>query len=111
MKTGVCQIEDHHLAFADLMCEIINKCEDALFGQLLQDMYDNEARDTLLRRVYDKTAKFYSLLPEEFTTQDVMKTWGYSRIDSASKKIADLIKNNQVEKVKKGSYKKLATAI
>ena len=111
VKTGVCQIEEHHLAFADLMCEIINKCEDALFGQLLQDMYDNEARDTLLRRVYDKTAKFYSLLPEEFTTQDVMKTWGYSRIDSASKKIADLIKNNQVEKVKKGSYKKLATAI
>ena len=111
VKTGVCQIEQHHLDFADLMCEIINKCEDALFGQLLQDMYDNEARDTQLRRVYDKTAKFYSMLPEEFTTQDVMKTWGYSRVDSASKKIADLIKNNQIEKVKKGSYIKLAKAI
>ena len=111
VKTGVCRIEQHHLDFAELMCEIINKCEDALFGQLLQDMYDNEARDTQLRRVYDKTAKFYSLLPEEFTTQDVMKTWGYSRIDSASKKIADLIRNNQIEKIKKGSFKKLATAI
>lgn len=111
VKTGVCQIEQHHLDFAELMCEIINKCEDALFGQLLQDMYDNEARDTQLRRVYDKTAKFYSMLPEEFTTQDVMKTWGYSRVDSASKKIADLIKNNQIEKVKKGCFIKLAKAI
>ena len=91
VKTGVCQIEQHHLDFAELMCEIINKCEDALFGQLLQDMYDK--------------------LPEEFTTQDVMKTWGYSRVDSASKKIADLMKNNQIEKVKKGCFVKLAKAI
>ena len=42
VKTGVVTIEQHHLDFADLMCEIINKCEDALFGQLLQDMFDNE---------------------------------------------------------------------
>ncbi len=54
-KTGEVKIEQHHLDFADLMCEIINKCEDALFGQLLQDMFENEARDTQLRRVYDKT--------------------------------------------------------
>ena len=111
VKTGEVKIEQHHLDFADLMCEIINKCEDALFGQLLQDMYDNEARDTQLRRVYDKTAKFYSMLKDEFTTQDVMKTWGYSRVDSASKKIADLIRNNQIEKVKKGCFIKLAKAI
>ena len=111
VKTGVCQIEQYHLDFAELMCEIINKCEDALFGQLLQDMYDNEARDTQLRRVYDKTAKFYSMLPEEFTTQDVMRVWGYGRLDCASRKVNDFVKNNQVEKVTKGCYKKLANAI
>jgi hypothetical protein len=56
------------------MCEIINKCEDALFGQLLQDMFENDARDTQLRRVYDKTAKFltsslvrYFYLPHDGT--------------------------------------------
>ena len=93
------------------MCEIINKCEDALFGQLLQDMFDNEARDTQLRRVYDKTAKFYALLPDEFTTQDVMKVWGYSQNVNASRRVSELEKNNIVEKVKRGVYRKLAKAV
>ena len=111
VKTGVVKIEQYHLDFADLMCEIINKCEDALFGQLLQDMFDNEARDTQLRRVYDKTARFYALLPDEFTTQDVMRVFGYSRIDTASKKIKTWRDGNQIEKVQNGLYKKLAKAI
>ena len=111
VKTGEAKIEQHHLDFADLMCEIINKCEDALFGQLLQDMFDNEARDTQLRRVYDKTAKFYAMLPEEFTTQDVMEIWGYSQISNASKRITKLEKDNVIEKVKNGVYKKLAKAV
>ena len=111
VKTGEAKIEQHHLDFADLMCEIINKCEDALFGQLLQDMFDNEARDTQLRRVYDKTAKFYAMLPEEFTTQNVMEIWGYSQISNASKRITKLEKDNVIEKVKNGVYKKLAKAV
>jgi len=104
-------IEQHHLDFADLMCEIINKCEDALFGQLLQDMFDNEARDTQLRRVYDKTAKFYAMLPEEFTTQDVLKVFGYTKTAAASRKCDDLIKNHVCEKIQKGRFRKLAKAI
>ena len=111
VKTGEVKIEEHHLDFADLMCEIINKCEDALFGQLLQDMFDNEARDTQIRRVYDKTSKFYAMLPEEFTTQDVMRTFGYTRIDTASKKIKNWKDMNQIEKIQNGFYKKLAMAI
>ena len=111
VKTGEAKIEQHHLDFAELMCEIINKCEDALFGQLLQDMFDNEARDTQLRRVYDKTAKFYAMLPEEFTTQNVMEIWGYSQISNASKRITKLEKDNVIEKVKNGVYKKLAKAV
>ena len=111
VKTGVCQIEQHHLDFADLMCEIINKCEDALFGQLLQDMYDNEARDTQLRRVYDKTAKFYSMLPDEFTTQDVQRVWGYSKIVNASQRVSKFVKENVIEMIDRGKYRKLAKAV
>ena len=111
VKTGEVKIEQYHLDFADLICEIINKCEDALFGQLLQDMFDNEARDTQLRRVYDKTAKFYSQLPDEFTTQDVMRVWGYQSNIAASSRIAKLEGQNIVEKITRGRYKKLAKAI
>ena len=111
VKTGVVKIEQQHLDFADLMCEIINKCEDALFGQLLQDMFDNEARDTQLRRVYDKTAKFYAMLPDEFTTQDVMRVWGYSKVVNASQRVKSLERQCAVEMLDKGKYRKLAKAI
>ena len=111
VKTGEAKIEQHHLDFADLMCEIINKCEDALFGQLLQDMFENDARDTQLRRVYDKTAKFYAQLPDEFTTQDVMRICGYTKNDSASRKTKEWVRANVVEKLQKGVFRKLAKAI
>ena len=111
VKTGVCQIEQYHLDFAELMCEIINKCEDALFGQLLQDMYDNEARDTQLRRVYDKTAKFYSMLPEEFTTQDVMRVWGYRSNVNASQRIKKFETASIVEMIERGKYRKIAKSV
>ena len=111
VKTGVVKIEQHHLDFADLMCEIINKCEDALFGQLLQDMFDNEARDTQLRRVYDKTAKFYAMLPDEFTTQDVVKVFGYTKTAAASRKCDVFVMDHVCEKIQKGRFRKLLKAI
>ena len=111
VKTGVVKIEQHHLDFADLMCEIINKCEDALFGQLLQDMFDNEARDTQLRRVYDKTAKFYAMLPDEFTTQDVLKVFGYTKTAAASRKCDVFVMDHVCEKIQKGRFRKLVKAI
>lgn len=111
VKTGECQIEQHHLDFATLICEIINKCEDALFGQLLQDMYDNEARDTQLRRVQDKTAQYFAKLPDEFTTQDVMRIWGYSFNTNATQRIKQFERQNVVEMIKRGRYRKLARSV
>ena len=111
VKTGEAKIEQYHLDFADLIAEIINKCEDALFGQLLQDMFENEARDCQIRRIYDKTAKFYSMLPDEFTTQDVMRIWGYRNLSAASRKLSKMTNECVIEKIEKGKYMKLAKAI
>ena len=111
VKTGEAKIEQYHLDFADLIAEIINKCEDALFGQLLQDMFENEARDCQIRRIYDKTAKFYSQLPDEFTTQDVMRIWGYRNLSAASRKLSKMTNECVIEKIEKGKYMKLAKAI
>lgn len=46
-----------------------------------------------------------------FSTQDVMRIWGYSRNDTASKKIADLLGRRLVAKVRRWEYRKLATAL
>ena len=110
-RTGEAKIEQHHLDFADLICEIINKCEDTLFGQLLQDMFDNEARDTQLRRVYDKTAKFYAMLPNEFTTQDVMRIWGYKSNVNASQRVQKFVTTHVVEMIERGKYRKLSKTV
>ena len=40
-----------------------------------------------------------------------MRVFGYSRIDTASKKIKTWRDGNQIEKVQNGFYKKLAKAI
>ena len=111
VSTGRVKIEQHHLDFADLMCEVINTCEDALFGKLLQEMFDNEANHTVLRRIYDKSARFYTQLPDEFTTQDVMRIWGYSSNTTASHKCQALERDHIIEKLGRGKYRKIATAI
>ena len=111
VSTGLVKIEQHHLDFADLICEIINTCEDALFGKLLQEMFDNEANHTVLRRIYDKSARFYTLLPDEFTTQDVMRIWGYTSNTTASNKCSKLERDHIIKKLGRGKFRKLATAI
>ena len=110
-STGVVKIEQHHLDFADLMCEVINTCEDALFGKLLQEMFDNEANHTVLRRIYDKSARYYTLLPEEFTTKDVMRIWGYTSNTTASNKCSKLERDRVIKKLGRGKFRKLATTI
>ena len=110
-STGWVKIEQHHLDFAELMCEIINTCEDALFGKLLQDMFDNEANHTVLRRVYDKSARFYAQLPDEFTTQDVLRVWGFTAVSTASHKCSMLERDHVIQKLSHGKYRKLSTAI
>lgn len=110
-SSGHVKIEQHHLDFADLMCEVINTCEDALFGKLLQEMFDNEANHTVLRRIYDKSAKYYALLNDEFTTQDMMRIWGYTSNTTASHKCARLERDHIIERIGRGTFRKLATAI
>jgi hypothetical protein len=61
--------------------------------------------------VYDKTAKFYSMLPDEFTTQDVQRVWGYSKIVNASQRVSKFVKENVIEMIDRGKYRKLAKAV
>ena len=58
------------------MFDVISSNEEVLFGQMLQDFLVNEKRDKKIRNTYDKTAKFYKLLPDTFTTQNVKEICG-----------------------------------
>ena len=110
-KTMTVKITRQHLDFATLMFEVLYGCEDYLFGQMWQDYYENEERDTQPRITYDKTNDFFQQLSNEFTTKDVMDTWGYSSNATASTRIKDFIDCGAVKRIGKGRFLKLATAI
>ena len=76
-----------------------------------QDYFDNEYRDDQPRIVYDKTNDYYQQLSQEFTTQDVMTTWGYTSTATASARIKCFIDSGAVRKLSKGHFQKLATAV
>ena len=108
-RTMTVKITRQHLEFATLMFEIIFACEDALFGLMWQDYFDNEHRDEQPRTVYDKTNEFFQQLPRLFTTNDVKTIWGYTSNTTASTRINTLIETGAVKKLRKGHFEKIAT--
>ena len=112
-QTMTVKITRQHLDFATLMFEVLSTCEENLFGQMWQDFFDNEARDSMPRITYSKTSEHFNELPPEFTTQMFMKIWGYSSNSTASTRIKEFVKDGKVEPIegKRGCYKKLATAV
>lgn len=109
-QTMTVKITNQHLEFATLMFEVLSSCEEYLFGQMWQDYYDGENRDSQPRITYDKTNEYFQSLPYEFTTQNVMDIWGYSSNATASTRIKDFIEAGMVKKVSRGHFRKLSNA-
>lgn len=110
-QTMTVKVTQQHLDFATLMFDVLLSCEDALFGQLWQDYFDNEERDTQIRNTKSKTAQFFELLPETFTTADVRSIWGYSSKSTASDKCKEMVDLKMVRKLSQGHFQKMVSAI
>ncbi len=109
-QTMTVKVTRQHLEFATLMFEVLSSCEEYLFGQMWQDYYDGENRDSQPRITYDKTNEYFQSLPSEFTTQNVMDIWGYSSNATASTRIKDFIEAGLVKKISRGHFQKLTNA-
>lgn len=109
-QTMTVKVTRQHLEFATLMFEVLSSCEEYLFGQMWQDYYDGENRDSQPRITYDKTNEYFQSLPYEFTTQNVMDIWGYSSNATASTRIKDFIEAGLVKKISRGHFRKLSNA-
>ena len=109
-QTMTVKITRQHLEFATLMFEILYACEEALFGLMWQDYFDNEQRDEQPRITYDKTNEYFQQLPQEFTTNDVKTVWGYTANATASGRIRKLIEAGLVKKLRQGHFQKLKSA-
>jgi hypothetical protein len=110
LQTMTVKITRQHLDFATLMFEVLYACEEALFGLMWQDYFDNEQRDEQPRITYDKTNEYFQQLSQEFTTNDVKTVWGYTSNATASERIRKLIEAGVVKKLRQGHFQKLKTA-
>ena len=110
LRTMTVKITRQHLDFATLMFEVLYASEEALFGLMWQDYFDNEHRDDQPRIMYDKTNEYYQQLSQEFTTNDVRTVWGYTSNATASERIRKLIDAGVVKKLRQGHFQKLKSA-
>lgn len=109
-KTGQLDITDDDLKFATLMYDAVIYFQDYFFGQMLQDSWDNAAREYVPRRKNSKNADAYRDLPETFTTKDVMAVLDIEQ-DASAQQCNRWLKHGFVERVKKGKYKKVIREI
>ena len=109
-QTMTVKVTRQHLEFATLMFEVLYACEEALFGLMWQDYFDNEQRDEQPRITYDKTNEYFQQLSQEFTTNDVKTVWGYTSNATASERIRKLIEAGVVKKLRQGHFQKLKSA-
>ena len=109
-KTGQLEINDDDLKFSTLIYDAVIYFQDHFFGQMLQDSWDNAAREYVPRRKNSKNADAYRDLPETFTTQEVMLVLDIEE-NPAAKQCQRWLKHGFIERIKKGKYKKVMKEI
>ena len=105
-KTGKLDITDDDLKFSTLMYDAVIYFQDHFFGQMLQDSWDNAAREYVPRRRNTKNADAYKALPELFTAKEVMLMLDIEN-GAANKQCQRWMTHGFIERIKQGKYKKI----
>ena len=96
---GSFETDETDWRLAELMTNIQYACQRHYFGALAEAYFDNKLKDAsvnVMRR--QKTLEGFSRLPDEFTTEDVMRIYKLGSTGSARMKISRLQKDHIVEK-------------
>ena len=109
-KTGKLDINDDDLRFATLIYDSVIYFQDYFFGQMLQDSWENAAREYVPRRRNTKNAEAYKCLPETFGARDLMNMLDIEKA-AAQKQCQRWLMHGFVERIKQGKYKKVIKEI
>jgi hypothetical protein len=105
------EIDDTDRQLCRLVCDIQYRCQHHFFGGFAKAYFENLCRDASNNRSYEsKYDVLYRNLPQEFTVDDVEKIYGI-RHAAALQTCSRLSKQGVVERLKKGSYKKLKESL
>ena len=96
---------------AELIVNMQYACQKHYFGAMAETYFDNKLRDASVNvQRRQKTLDGFSLLPEKFTTEDVMRCFGLSSEATARTRTARLMEDHLIEKCgtakRKGIYRK-----
>ena len=111
-ETGNYQIDDTDCALCDLVLDIQYRTQLHWFYDLHRMYYDNQLRDAAqVRRRTNKFIECFRQLPDEFTTEQFAKTFGYANNRAGQKTLQRLLEDKAIERTMRGNYKKLVSEL
>lgn len=106
-QTGTYTIDDTDRALCDLVLDIQYKTQIHWFYELHRKYYDDQLRDAAqYRRRTNRFTECFRQLPEEFTTEQFAKVFGYANNHSGQKTLQRLLDDKAIERTTRGNYKK-----
>lgn len=107
-QTGTYTPDDVDRSLVDLVLDIQYRTQHYWYYELHRQYYENQMRDAAQqRRRTNKFAECFRLLPQEFTTEQFAKTFGYANTHSGQKTLERLLADKAIERTMRGNYKKL----
>lgn len=117
---GDFETDEKDWQLAELLVNVQYACQRYFFGGLAQKYFDDKKRDASYNiRRKSKSFDGFNRLPEEFTTDDVMRCFNLTNNGAAKSRVKRLIKDHLVEKkgdfvdngTTKAIYKKTGTML
>ena len=111
-KTGTYIIDAQDLALCDLVLDIQYRTQIFWYYELHRLYYDNQLRDAAKQcRRTTKYQECFRMLPDEFTTEQFAKIFGYANNRAGQKSLQRLEVDNAIKRTMRGHYKKLVSEL
>ena len=111
-KTGTYIIDAQDLALCDLVLDIQYRTQIFWYYELHRLYYDNQLRDAAKQcRRTTKYQECFRMLPDEFTTEQFAKIFGYANNRAGQKPLQRLEADKAIKRTMRGHYKKLVSEL
>ena len=104
------KVTDNDLRMASVIFDAVVYYQDHLFGQMLQDSWDNAKREFQPRKRNSRYAQAYEQLPSPFGVSDVERVLGVTN-SGAKNHCYRWLQSGYIDRQKQGTYVKLITSI
>jgi len=103
-RCGSFETDEVDWRLAELLVNIQYACQKHYFGAMAEQYFDNQSKELVANtQRCQKTVEAFNRLPEEFTSEDVMRCFGLDKPSTSRTRICRLMSDHLVEKI--GEYK------